>query len=530
MRIKSLLSFILVFTLLLTLLVGCGAKDDDQTDTSASSSSVATESSTATTDGNNGIKNAEQVTLKIMLPDEKQANYDAVNAEIEKRTKDSVNVKLDVTYVAWADLAQKTQITLAAGDALDLIFDAPWLHMESMIAGGYYEELTGLLDKYGENIIKTRSQNMWDSNKFDGKIMGIPLGVYMVQPHGYNIRKDLREKLGMAPIKSYEDLEKYLYAVKENFPEVIPAWGDGNYATAQYTWAGWRALDDLDNIRYTEAMNSSLLLYYKGNDGKVNNLFETSEPKIMDWLQDARKLYKDKVLDNDLGAKKDAWADYQAGKVACVPVRSFDVHFVYNDKAKATNGAEYEAVTLMDYTPGKYVLNFKMDNFICVPKVSKNKERAIQFLEWTQSNIDNYLLVSNGIEGEDFKRIGDEKFEPMPGKKGVGIGYYSIIWTPPFNLFDKRVPDENIVKYRFIGDGDNFIKDVAAGFTFNAEPVKNELAQFKAIEGKYYSAIFNGMVDPVEYLAKFKAEGGTLLKKIQDELQKQLDAYTAKSK
>lgn len=90
--------------------------------------------------------------------------------------------------------------------------------------------------------------------------------------------------------------------------------------------------------------------------------------------------------------------------------------------------------------------------------------------------------------------------------------------------------DEEITKHRFIGNGDNFIKDVAAGFTFNAEPVKNELAQFKAIEGKYYSAIFNGMVDPETYLEKFKSEGGDLLKKIQNELQKQLDAYVAKSK
>jgi hypothetical protein len=36
------------------------------------------------------------------------------------------------------------------------------------------------------------------------------------------IRKDLREKYGLQPIKSYDDLKKYLDKVKENEPSMIP--------------------------------------------------------------------------------------------------------------------------------------------------------------------------------------------------------------------------------------------------------------------------------------------------------------------
>jgi putative aldouronate transport system substrate-binding protein len=70
-----------------------------------------------------------------------------------------------------------------------------------------------------------------------------------------------------------------------------------------------------------------------------------------------------------------------------------------------------------------------------------------------------------------------------------------------------------------------FVKDVTAGFSFNAEPVKNEIAQYQGIEGKYYPALMNGVLDPAATMAQFKSEAAPLLKKIQDELQTQVNAF-----
>lgn len=89
--------------------------------------------------------------------------------------------------------------------------------------------------------------------------------------------------------------------------------------------------------------------------------------------------------------------------------------------------------------------------------------------------------------------------------------------------------DEETQKYKqFIKQADNFTKDIMTGFTFDPTPVKNEVAQFATIQAKYYNGLFNGALDPDEYFAKFKTEGEVVLKKIQNELQKQVDAFLAK--
>ncbi|MFC5649155.1 hypothetical protein ACFPYJ_08430 [Paenibacillus solisilvae] len=40
-------------------------------------------------------------------------------------------------------------------------------------------------------------------------------------------------------------------------------------------------------------------------------------------------------------------------------------------------------------------------NFIAIPKASKNKERAMMFLDWVNANEENYTLVEHGVEGTD---------------------------------------------------------------------------------------------------------------------------------
>jgi len=157
-----------------------------------------------------GTKEAGPTTLVIVQPSDKTAIFENLLPVIEKGlANDGLNLKLDVIFVPWSDLATKTQVMLAGQDQIDLMFDAPWLHMNEMIAQGYYEELTSLLNQYGPNILRTRPKEMWDANRFNGKIMGIPLGLFFQQPHGWVVRADLRQKLGFSPLKTYDDIVKY---------------------------------------------------------------------------------------------------------------------------------------------------------------------------------------------------------------------------------------------------------------------------------------------------------------------------------
>ncbi len=481
-----------------------------------------------------GAKEAgKPTTLVIVQPDQKMPIFDDLLPVIEKKLADSgLNVKLDVIFVPWSDLSTKTQVMLAGQDNVDLIFDAPWLHMNQMIAQGYYVELTDLLKKSGANILRTRPKEMWDANKFDGKIMGIPLGLYFQQPHGWVVRADLRQKLGFQPLKSYDNVVKFAYAVKKDNPKMFPLSFTGMYGDIQYGFVNWKMLDDSDtNVRFTQALPSSLMLYYRNNDGVVHNLFEEMDPKIDAALKEARRFYADGLFNPDILSIRQYKDDfYRTGKGTVLPIRLFsNTHDAPSLKDMEAFGGRSEPVVLATKSMGKVVANFMMDNFICLTTVSKNKELAIRFLDWVNMNSDNYNLVEHGILGKDWQRVGTDRWKNL-GTSEFGWQAYALSWNPAYVLLSADDDDNAIAMQKLISNAGYFQKDVTAGFSFNAEPVKNEIAQFQGIEGKFYPALMNGVLDPSDTLAKFKAEAAPLLKKIQDELQKQVNAFVKKTK
>ncbi|MCC3371637.1 extracellular solute-binding protein [Cohnella sp. REN36] len=511
-KFKSLTTAAAIFVLASLMLAGCGGSDGNDAGAAGANAK--------------GNASLAPVTLKVVVPGGKGAHFDEVMSEVNKRLKADLNTQVDFTFIDFADLNQKTNVMLASGENVDLIFDAPWLHLDSMASQGFYEELTGLLDQYGSHVKETRPQQMWDANKIDGNIFGVPLGSAYTQPRAVFIRKDLREKLGLPPVRTYEDLQAYLYAVRDREPGIVPLIAGADDVT--YSWVNWLVRDDSGlGVRPTNAIGASLMLYYKGIDGKVYNLFDTQEPKIWSYLENARKLFTDKIMSQDVMTNKSSQSDMQVqNKVAATPQMAFGIPQSFNDRLKqVVPDGELEAVRLFDLTPGSNLSNYKMDNFICIVKASKHKDRAMMFLDWANQK-DHYDLLEHGIEGKNWKAVGDDRYETL--NNDGGIVSFQLMLNPSLERNWVGTDEETLKYNRFIAQADNFTKDVMTGFTFDPTPVKNEVAQFSAIQAKYYNGLFNGALDLEDYFAKFKAEGEAPLKKIQNELQKQVDAFLAK--
>ncbi|MFD0695382.1 ABC transporter substrate-binding protein [Paenibacillus sp. GCM10027628] len=516
---KRMLSFCIAFVLALSALAGCSSTEG----TDGKGTAQPANTNQATTD------KLPQVTLKMMIPGDRPPHMDLVIAEAEKRMKDTVNAKLDIVFVPWADLAQKTQVTLASGENIDLIFDAPWLHINQMISNGYYEPLDDLLPKYGKTILDKRPKQMWDANKYDGKIMAIPLGVSYMAGNSYMIRKDIREKLGIPPIKTYDDMIKFAYAVKEKEKGIVPMTAAGSTGQQHYSLVAHRSLNDYQtHVRPTHALSSSLMLYYKNNDGKVFNLFEDKEP-IWTWLTDVRKQYEDGLIYKDILSAKDFQQLFKTGKAAVTPSGAFGLgkEFIKALKENAP-GADVESVTFFDKTKGANYSNFKQWNFLAVPKVSKNKERALMFLNWANEK-DNYDLLSYGIKGKHWEEVGKDKMKTLDTSNYWQFGYVWV-WNPVDERSDAESDPAQEELNAVLRNADNFTPDILTGFEFDSAPVQNDISQYNTIEAKYYPAMFNGVIDPAETMKKFEAEAGPALKKIQIELQKQIDAFLAKKK
>jgi putative aldouronate transport system substrate-binding protein len=467
-----------------------------------------------------------QTELIVKLFGARPKAMDAVIDEIAKRTKDSINVKLNMIFNPMADYKAKIDVSLASGEANDIVFTNNWSGMMQQIAAGYYEPLDSLLAQYGPNIISTRwGPDYMKCNTFPGpdgvfRQYVIPLTNAMMMGDGYYVRRDLRRKHNVPPIKTWGDLINFGYVIKKNEPKI---WGfsctpvlDGSWVNRYLYMMGSSKIRNYSPI---VEMNGSYVLYLKNNDGMVYNLFDEMEPAVWNALLQTRKLYTDGVMYPDLFTQREQDLLLKQGGVGASEKGDFGIIFAISDSVKQVDPkAEYEYVSLMNFKPGSYVTRSQPWNFVAVPAVSKNKEKAIQFLNWANSSQDNYDLCAYGIKGVTWEPVGNRQY------KFIGGDYawfpYAWIWEPTHDRLLYSMTKEDIDHQAFISDPANFTKSILTKFAFNLAPIQDDLARIASIDSKYYVALFNGYVDPAETWPLYKAEASKYYKRIQREPRK----------
>lgn len=493
--LKTLVTLVVTSALVLGTMAGCSSKKQD--------------TSTA-------IKNSKQVTLKIMLPGDRPKDWDTVKAEAEKRMASTVNVKLDVSFAPWTDIDQKSKVAMTSGEEWDLVWDAPgWPHYEEMAQGGYYEPIDALLKQYGANILKNRSAEMIDANKINGKSYGVPLEIRYYKPWGFYVRQDLREKYGMAPLKTWDDLVTFMYKVKQNEKNIIPFVPHNGVDFVPFKLAAIQNPDMNLNVLY------GMALYSKNNDGKVYNFLDDEDPIVMKQLQQIRKMLQDGIISQD--TMKLTSDEFGKGKTAVSCLNDIGIREnVKSSLAKVMPGAKAEFVALDDISKQKYS-TYKAGNFICVPVSSKNKEKAIQFLNWANEK-DNYDLLAYGIKGQDYEEGTGNTYKVLPTNQYATFAY-DWIWNPALDRISSELDPQSLLIDKYSRTANNFKPDKLTGFTFNPKAVKNEMAQYNTMNSEMWRPILAGVLDYDTNMPKFKAKAYPILKKIQIEYQKQVDEF-----
>ncbi len=492
-------------------LAGCGSNEAAPSETSTQSPSE-TSKPAASTD-----TNLDPVTLKIMFPGDPPANWSEVKGEMETRLADSLNVKLNVVFIPWADVRQKRQVALSSAEDYDLIWDN---NIYGSIAAGLYEPLDELIEKFGPDIKSNRSPQLMEANKVNGKLYAVPLEVNFLRPWTFVIRKDIREKLGVEPIKSYDDLIKFMYTVKEKAPDITPYIPNG----AEHL--GLRLASMIDPTSNIQPIVDYPGLYTKGDDGKVYNVFDNMDPLIMKTFEQNHKLYKDGIIAKDALTLRNA--EFANGKAAVSTFFDFGVNLnTRTNLDRSVPGATAEAFSLFDPSMNLYS-TFRAGNFIAVPVVSKNKERAIQFVNWLNQK-DNYDLLAYGIKGKNWEEAGEGFYKPIKENPYPGIPF-AWGWNPALDRIDASLAEDVIALNKWQRNPANFTTDILSGFTFDPAPVANEIALLSNARTELWEPIIVGLMEPNEGLAKFKDKSYATVKKVQDEFQKQLDAFLASKK
>lgn len=196
---KKFLSILIAFTMLATLLVGCGPKKGD---TPTASSKNETEVTPATEQGSDStdssVDNASSASgdVTIWYYWETEGHQKALNQLVQEFNDSQSNIKVEAKYVPFADFKKQLSIGASANELPDIVIqDNPDTAAYAQM--GIFADLTGKFD------VSTYYPGPVNSCTLDGKLYGVPFGSNDLLLY-YN--KDMLDKAGCKVPTTWDEL------------------------------------------------------------------------------------------------------------------------------------------------------------------------------------------------------------------------------------------------------------------------------------------------------------------------------------
>jgi putative aldouronate transport system substrate-binding protein len=432
-------------------------------------------------------------------PDQQQIE-DAVN----KIVKEKINATVKLKPIDFGSYTTKMNTASAAGETFDLVWTANWaFNYDENVKKGAFLPLNDLLDKYAPETKKAIPEFTWNATKHKGQIYAVPNYQTVTSRYGVDVIKEYADKYGLDPskVKSFEDLEPFLEQVKRNEPGIIPFVVAGPLMKFHPFAYGY----DEYGVKLGD------------NSYKVHMMEETPEYKR--FVELMHRWFEKGYINEDASTVKQIDASYN-GKYAMAI--QYSMKPGYEAEAAAKNGGR--AIVSIPFTDVTTTRTSNLTTLTAISRTSKNPERAMMLIELVNNDRELFNLLSFGIEGKHYEKIGDNTVRQLPNS-----GYRASNWVfgNVFNgyLIEGQAPDTWEVTRKL---NESAQVQPTFGFNFDDTPVKAESANVAAIKAEYEPLLATGTVDPAEYLPeylnKLKKAGAD---KVQAEVQKQLDAWVA---
>lgn len=330
---KRFLAVVLAVVLVTSLFVSCGKKADTNTSSGSNTGSESTtgkESSAANLpvdeSGNPSpfgrykepitVRIAQSVNATDVIPE----GQTATDNQYTRYVKEKMNIDVEVVWQAASgnDFDQKVNMSIAAGDLPDILV-VKEAQFRSILESGLAAELSDVYNVYASDTIKTmidktEGKSMQAVTK-EGKMMALP-GV-QVEMDGYNllwIRQDWLDKLGLEAPKTIQDV----YDVGKAFVDNKMA-GDKTIGLLGPTSGNILYHNFLNSANGTYTLDGIFAsfkaypgMWLKDQDG--NAVYGSLTPETKTALEYLAKMYKDGILDQELGTRKDAGEAFKSGQ------------------------------------------------------------------------------------------------------------------------------------------------------------------------------------------------------------------------
>ncbi|MDR1277861.1 MAG: extracellular solute-binding protein [Treponema sp.] len=493
---------------------------------------------------------ATVINIYMFASNETYRNVDQVIAEFEQQTRETLNIDIRIHTMLRDDYLERIALIASTGTEADLVFNAPWMNLNSLIQKNVYKELSGYFDNPALSSLRSAFPPAFlDSNHFFGGIYGIPIMNAPLDIPGIYYRKDLADAYGIT-IQSYDDLRFFFETILREEKGMIPISIQNNrgfYMMFDATWdMAAKGIYPIEGI-----IGGVRELFFVGlsSDGKrVTGVSAygdpedsyTAYPNPYNTFEGFNRYFLEAAKWN-VYVSEDSVMREQAGPL------------FFNGFAAAGEGAVSEFSrwqnTLKTHLPqasiafwpyieaarnrekGSIALSFRAWNYLCVPRNSSKTEKVFEFLNWVFESREHNDLFSYGIRGVHWN-MADDSSTPVPNPllseadRYLFPGY-ELTWNPRFIRIPAGLPEDvrSLFEYQYAPDA--FTRIPVSDFVLDDREIISELANIRVILKKYHNALLCGAYeDPAAILREMNRQMEAAgLAKVKDAIVRQVQDY-----
>lgn len=504
---KRTLAMLLGMTMVCGSLAGCGAqKPVNSESTTPADQQQASVSSEAA--GSSESSEAPQETVNIKW--HRTAWHTNVDEKaVEQAINEYIEPLIGVTVTVLND-AENTalDLSLAAGEDIDLFWVASWSNAWNFIDGNIAYDVTDILADYPD-LYASMPENVWESARSDGRNYYIPIYKECANAQGLSVPTALVEKYGwdLSAVKELKDIEPMLAQCAADGMGYPIGMNDSYYNSY--------GVDDYSFITKYAGVKRD------GDTAKIVNIAESPE-----FEEHVRMMYSW----NQAGYINQAESAIDAmGEQIVTDLRKKGDNAFYRwamtpgSKANASNryGMDVEIIPLTDSyvetdsaAGSAYMINARTEKI----------DACMKFLQLLNTDEKLANLAAFGIEGKHYN-LEDGKVALV---EESGYVYPGVWIVCNVNAPTLMVGEDDDKKEQY----DQFNKEAqvscTAGFRFNQEKVEAEAAAIEGVYTEYQPLLEKGFYDPDKYLPEFRKALKTAgIDKVIEEIQAQYDEFLA---
>lgn len=419
---------------------------------------------------------AKNVCLKwYFIGDTSLEDNDKVYDLVSQKVREKLGFDLECIPVDLAGYNQKMQMIMSGGEEYDLCWTSNWCNdYFTNVSNGAFIPIDDLLEE-APLLKESINEKIWDGVKREGKIYAVPNQQIMARSTCLLFPEVFYEKYKstLDGVDSFEKLDAYMEAFGKDYPDK---------ATVGIGWSNLVYSLGIDPVVGCAAVS----LNGDEDDIKVFNMYDTDEWRSVtkarnEWTK------KGYTITASQGSGSSDWK----GKPEDIPV-TVDCYKpgVEKEKEKAMN---YPVKTIR-ISDAYLTLDGINATLTAISATSKHPKEAIKLLEYVNTDSEIMNILSYGIEGEHYNKVGKNTVKVVKNSK-----FKNDSWVFG-NVFNSYIidgsPEDTWIQTKKINDTAKESK--LLGFSVDTTPIKLQLTNCNSVIEKYMSRLNGGFGDSEE--------------------------------